>query len=135
MAQLVNLYSIYDVKAQNYGNIFSARTDGLAIRVFSQIISFSGNGDYARFPEDFALYRLGTFDDISGAVCADQHPTLISSAISVLQQARGAAVGGDSPLKQQRAGNADSADVVTDKKPACDVESESIPSKAEVKNA
>ena len=129
-----NVYSIFDVKASCYGNIFASSTDGLALRVFEQIVQFGGNPDYQRYPEDFALYCIGEFLDTTGDLTPCR-ARLVTTALSVLQQSRGAAVGGESPLKQQSAENADSADAVNDSKPACDVESETIQSEAEVKNA
>lgn len=122
--QNMKIYSIYDMKAESYGNLFVAVTDGIASRCFAQVVAFSGNEDYARYPEDFTLYCLGEFNNGTGDVCPER-PRPVTSALSVLSMIRGAAVGGASPLKQQSAENVDSADAVADKKPACDVESSS----------
>lgn len=131
--QTMKIYSIYDMKAESYGNLFVAVTDGIASRCFAQVVAFSGNEDYSRYPEDFTLYCLGEFNNGTGDICSER-PRPVISALSVLSMIRGAAVGGESPLKQQSAGNADSADAVLNDKPACDVESD--PSQSlEVENA
>ena len=94
------VYSIYDTKAETYGNIFTCLTDGLASRVFAHVALFSGNADYARYPEDFALYCVGSFMDGSGDLVAAR-PRLVCTLTSVLQhcQKQGAAVGDGVPLK------------------------------------
>lgn len=112
------LYSIFDVKAQAYGNVFSCATDGLAERVFAQIIVNGGNPDYTNYAADFCLYCVGSFDNNSGAVVSCS-PRMVISAISVLERIRGAAVG-DLPLKSQSASEVDSSDASEVSKTACD---------------
>lgn len=119
--QQYNVYSIYDVKAQTYGNIFISTTDGLALRLVRQIIEFGGNPDYARYSEDFALYCLGGYTDTDGLLIPMQ-PRLISTFTSVLRESRGAAVGGESPLKQQSASPVDSSSDAEKPIPVCDDE-------------
>ena len=125
--QKFNVYSIYDVKSQTYGNIFCLGTDGLACRLLGQIVGFGGNPDYQRYPEDFALYCLGTFDDFSGALVSES-PRLICTVQSALHdlQSRGAAVGGLSPLKSQSANDSVSSADAENSSPACDAEDTSL---------
>lgn len=119
--QKFNVYSIYDVKAETYGNLFICPNDALALRIFEQVAQFSGNPDHQRYPEDFALYCIGAFLDSSGVLSSDT-PRLVCSMISVCKQSRGAAVGGDSPLKSQSANNEVSSADAESSFPACDAE-------------
>lgn len=105
----VNLYSIFDSKAEQYGTVFAAVSDGLAVRMFLTGIG-SGVGDLSRYPEDFFLFTLGNFDDTTGLLDSLPSPRMILSGVSAVQQLRGAAVGGESPLKPQSDPSASSTD-------------------------
>ena len=119
--QTYNVYSIYDVKAQTYGNLFIAPSDGVAVRLVRQVIEFSGNTDYQRYPEDFALYCLASYIDSDGSILPCQ-PRLVTTFISCISEGRGAAVGGVSPLKSQSASDVVSSADAEKSIPACDVE-------------
>ncbi len=66
-----NLYSVYDSKVQAYLPPFTAVNDGVAIRHFSG--SLRQNGIIQTHPEDFALWRIGTWKpadaDINASHC------------------------------------------------------------------
>jgi hypothetical protein len=64
---LINLYSIYDVKAQIYNNIWTANNDNVAIRNFTDLID-DPNSIIHKHHEDFILYCLGIFDDQTGLI-------------------------------------------------------------------
>lgn len=131
--QKFNFYSIFDVKAQTYGAPFTALNDSLALRVVAEIVTYSGNTDYKRYPQDFSIFCLGDFVDNTGAI-GSCTPRLVSTLTAVFDALRGAAVGGEAPLKSQSATLSDSADAADKSLPACDAESESTVTD-EVKNA
>lgn len=58
----VNIYSLYDEKAQVFGNPFIRKFDGQAIRDCIDLVNDS-NTSVSRHPSDFTLYNIGTFDD------------------------------------------------------------------------
>jgi len=64
---MLNLYSVYDEKAQHFGYMFFRKTHAEAIRYFSD-----GARDkqtiLGQHPEDFVLYHLGTVDEQNGFV-------------------------------------------------------------------
>lgn len=97
-----SVFCFYDVKADDYGIPFFVGNKDLAIRLLTDIIK-RGEGLMAQHPEDFYLYMIGTYDSSQGYMDAIPEPVRICSALEVLQVARGAAVGGDSPLKSQSA--------------------------------
>lgn len=95
-----NLYSIFDSKANTYGMVFGSVSDGVAHRMFLSAVA-SGNSDISRYPEDFYLFCIGSFDDTTGILDPSVAPRMVVSGVSVLQALRGAAVGGVTPLKPQ----------------------------------
>lgn len=65
------LFSVYDSKAQVYGNPFTSINEQLAMRDFQQACRDT-NSQLHHFPNDFALYLIGEFDDSVMMI----HPTL-----------------------------------------------------------
>ena len=72
---IVNGYTIYDRKALTYSPPFFAVADGLAVRMFGDLVGDT-NTQVGRHPADFVLYRCGGYDDSNGSllpVTALQH--------------------------------------------------------------
>ena len=61
------IYSLMDAKAGYFGTPFFAPTDGHATRSFFDLVA-DDNTVPGRHPEDFVLYRIGTFNSESGAI-------------------------------------------------------------------
>lgn len=61
---ILNAYSIYDIKAQIYSPPFYAVTDGAACRIVQD--SLSNDSALSRHPNDYIVYRVGTFTDDTG---------------------------------------------------------------------
>lgn len=62
-----NLYCIKDVKV-GYLGIFEHTNDATAAREFSLMCRSNVEGNMIqRFPQDYELYRVGTFDDKEGS--------------------------------------------------------------------
>jgi len=59
---LTNIYVIYDQKAKVYNRPFYLLNDDVAHRVALDMRQDSST-DLARHPEDFIMFRLGTYDD------------------------------------------------------------------------
>lgn len=55
-----NVYSIYDVKAKEYGPLFLAKNDDIAVRMIKT------NLKDILYPQDYELYQVGCFDNESG---------------------------------------------------------------------
>lgn len=62
-----NLYAVYDDKAQAYNAPFPLSADGLAIRAFREACA-DERTDLHKYPCDYRLYRIGTFDPSTGAL-------------------------------------------------------------------
>lgn len=66
---ITNVYSIFDVKAKVFGSPFYAQCDEIAIRNCAAAVRDDGqNSMLSKFPEDFTLYRIGSFDDDRGVL-------------------------------------------------------------------
>lgn len=61
-----SVYAIRDVKT-NWLDPFIEVSDDAAIRGFKYALS-NGDGLFGFSPEDFTLYKVGTFDTASGAI-------------------------------------------------------------------
>lgn len=74
-----SIYSVFDRKANVFARPFVSPNDAMAARSFLAARQDSTT-EIHKFPEDFTLYRLGTFDDDAGVV-AGIHPTPVSLEI------------------------------------------------------
>lgn len=61
------LYSIYDLTAQMYSEPKPAPTDGVFTRMVTDMIA-EGNNQIANHPEDFAVYKLAEWNEITGTI-------------------------------------------------------------------
>lgn len=70
---MTDLFSIYDLAAQLYIDPFPAPSTDFAIRGFKEACR-NPEHQFCKFPEDYALYHIGTFDPILGVIEAlDAH--------------------------------------------------------------
>lgn len=70
------LFTVYDEKVNSYGSPFVASSDGEASRMLSDAID-DPNSLIARHPEDFSLYCVGEYNELSGIVTAYDAPQFI----------------------------------------------------------
>lgn len=74
------IYAVKDLATQAFGNPFTTRAQGEAMRSFID----EANNDpqksaIAQHPEDYELYKLGEYDDDTGQITA-MEPELIARA-------------------------------------------------------
>lgn len=62
------LISVFDKKAAVYQEPQSFPNLATALRAYSGIHRQQPNSHLVNFPEDFALYAVGNFDEVSGSV-------------------------------------------------------------------
>ena len=82
----MNVYTIYDVAAGVYLRPFFHHSDGAATRVFKDMV-MDGEHDIGRHPEDYSLYRIGTYDDNKGSLAAEEKDCL-ATALEMLSESR-----------------------------------------------
>lgn len=73
------VYSIHDTKAEAYIQPFFAQTDGLALRMFEDNVN-NKDSQLNMHPEDFTLYRVGSWDDNKGLIESEVPPKHIGTA-------------------------------------------------------
>lgn len=64
---ILQIYSIYDVKAETYNTPFFMPNEAMALRAFKDAIQ-DKNHEFSRNPEDYSLFHLGSFDTVSSTV-------------------------------------------------------------------
>lgn len=75
----LNVYSIYDSKAQAYNKPFYFHYDGEAIRAFADTVE-DPKSVINRHPADYRLYRIGDFDDRGGVLKGVSEPVFVCEA-------------------------------------------------------
>lgn len=77
----MNMYSVRDVKTDTYSFPFQAPTNSAAIRSFGDLVGDEGNLVH-RHPEDYSLYYVGAFDNVTGLPEYDAPPSFLENATS-----------------------------------------------------
>lgn len=67
----LNLYAIYDKGVNCYLRPLIFQADGQALRWFSDEV-LRGDSDMGRHPEDYAFFRVGSFDCDTAEVCGEE---------------------------------------------------------------
>jgi len=70
-----NMYSIFDTASGTYQKPIFSRADGEIMREF-QNICVDEKHPCGQHPEDYALIRVGTFDDLDGKLNNEENSTL-----------------------------------------------------------
>lgn len=71
------IFSLHDVKSQAYAQPFYAPNRAVAIRHYMAAREDSASL-VSKYPGDFRLYELGTFDDATGVIDVPAVPVLIT---------------------------------------------------------
>ena len=79
------LYSVYDKKSQTYAQPIAEINDGTAQRLVCDILSNQPSHPWAKYPEDFELVRVGTFNELHGQVSDEQDPAGTVTQLSTLK--------------------------------------------------
>jgi len=80
----INVYSVFDSKAAVFANPFYMANDAVALRGFAGAVNSPESMLY-KHPEDYSLYRLGTFDDSVGLLVAEAQPVVMATASSCIK--------------------------------------------------
>jgi hypothetical protein len=78
------IFSVYDTKAERFLEPFHAPTTAFALREFATAVNTEGH-QFNIFPEDYTLFRLGSFDATEGKLNAEATPVSIALAGTVLK--------------------------------------------------
>lgn len=75
MNELMNVYTVCDTKAEAYLSPFVMRTDYEAQRAFEDSVNKPGTLIYDH-PEDFCLFKIGTYSSTTGMITGGEHKSL-----------------------------------------------------------
>lgn len=79
----IKVYSIYDEKAKIFSKPFQQINDGIALRSFIDLTK-DKDSSINKHPEDYKLYRIATYDDLTGKYKCEDLPVLIAHAIDYI---------------------------------------------------
>ena len=77
------MFSVKDEKAQAFNLPFLQTNVDLAIRTLASSVT-NPDSVVSKYPQDFTLYKLGTFDEITGAIVTLERPEYIIRADELL---------------------------------------------------
>lgn len=81
------MFSIYDDAAKVFLRPFTARNDGEALRVFSDM-SVAADHVCGQHPEHFALFRVGQFDDNLGLPEPERVPVRLKTGLECVAESQ-----------------------------------------------
>lgn len=82
---LLQMFSVFDVKAEVYSQPITAPTINTMGRILGDVLS-EGKHAYAIHPEDYVLFHLGEFDDSTGQVDLLVAPNSLFSLKTLISQ-------------------------------------------------
>ena len=76
----LNVVSIRDSKSGIFSRPFFVPHIGVGRRMFGDL-AVDVQTDVGKHPEDYALYHLGDYDDVSGALVSNSQPVFVANAV------------------------------------------------------
>lgn len=74
-------FAVFDAKAEAYMRPFFAEAIGMAVRSFADAVA-DESSPMGKHPEDYTLFKVGSFDQLSGLFEQDQVPVPMGTALS-----------------------------------------------------
>lgn len=81
------VYSIRDQKVGMFNSPFFNKTHGEAERNFTELIR-DDKSMPNKYPEDYTLYHLGTYDPETGLISSLPEPQMLIQAVSILSRTK-----------------------------------------------
>lgn len=78
----MNIYTIYDSKAEAYLTPFFTDTDATATRIFTSAATDEQH-HFHKYAEDYTLFAIGIWHEKTGAIIPEITPRSIINAISI----------------------------------------------------
>lgn len=82
---ILNVYSVKDTKTAIYNQPFFGHNDEVAKRIFGININDT-NSLISTYPEEYALYKVGEYDDTTGRFKQETEHMLVSEAYSLKKE-------------------------------------------------
>lgn len=80
----MNIYAVRDAAANAFINIFILPTDEVAKRALGEALKTDQN--FRQHPADYALFKLGKWDQVSGVITPATQPLRIVNFTELLPQ-------------------------------------------------
>lgn len=80
----LQIFSIFDVKADAYITPFLLPNKAMAIRAFADCVN-SASHQFGQNPQDYTLFHIGSFDDTSANITAD-HPRSLGNGVEFIRK-------------------------------------------------
>lgn len=79
---ITKIFSVFDSKASYFGRPFDDQSDSSAIRNFSDAVNDGSNPNnlWHKHPEDFSLFQVGEFDNLTGELIPVLPKNLITAS-------------------------------------------------------
>lgn len=78
----MNIYTIYDSKAEAYLTPFFTDTDATAVRIFTSATTDEQH-HFHKYAEDYTLFAIGEWDEKAGEIIPEMAPRSIVNAITI----------------------------------------------------
>lgn len=82
----LQVFAIFDSKAEAFIQPWFSQTIGTAIRSFEQAVNEDGH-HFQKFSGDYTLFHLGDFDQVKGNFTQLKSPTNLGLAITFMKEA------------------------------------------------
>lgn len=82
----MKIYAILDKKGGIFNQPFYQHTHGTAERAFQELAK-DPQSFVSKYPSDYDLYHLGSYDDVTGMIKTEQKPVHIINAAQLTQTA------------------------------------------------
>ena len=79
------VYAVFDIKSNLFSSPHHLQSNGVAIRSFSQACE-DQQTEFNKFPEDYSLYHLGSFDIESGLLDPETPKQIANASEFVTKQ-------------------------------------------------
>lgn len=81
---MIKVFTVHDSKASAYLPPFYMRNSGEAIRAF-ETTAKDPSTQFNKYPKDFTLFEIGSWDEENGQITMLQHPKLLINAAEFIQ--------------------------------------------------
>ena len=83
----MNIYGVYDKKAEAFDFIFTEDNDDTAVRPVYNLLQ-RGDSKYLSFPDDFAIYKLASFNVRTGNIYSKDMKSIVCELRALFTLAR-----------------------------------------------
>lgn len=82
---LLKIFSVYDSKVGAFMTPFFSRTNGEALRAFTEAAN-SSDHNFCKYAEDYTLFELGAWDDAKASFVLKETPVSLGLAIEFVRK-------------------------------------------------